>query len=133
MSLQSESDLNDPKQRFSWVFRDIQSRGVAMAIPDPIKEEWSEHLSRTGCIHIDQVREVLSLFENGQEILDLLPQQEIHYQPPIRGQDHSLNTSGEWVPITQAVQRPMVPTASLMTQQEKAKMVAEFREEGLID
>lgn len=104
-----------------------------MAIPDPIKEEWSEHLSLTGCIHIDQVREVLSSFENGQEILDLLPQQEIHYQPPIRGQDHSLNTSGEWVPITQAIQRPMVPTASLMTQQEKAKMVAEFREEGLID
>lgn len=133
MKQQHEADLNDPKQRVAWAFRDICSRGVPVAVPDPIKEEWSEHLSRAGFIHIDQVREVLSTFECGQEILNQLPQQEIHYQPPIRGQDHSLNTSGEWVPITQAIQQPMVPTASLMTPQEKAKMVAEFKEEGLID
>lgn len=131
--LQHEADLNDPKQRFSWAFRDIGSRGMPMAIPDPIREEWSEHLTKCGFIHVDQVAEVLSSIEYGQEILNLLPKQEIHYQPPLRGQDHPLNTSGEWISVDQEIQQPVVPTASLMTDQEKAKMIAEFKEEGLID
>ena len=44
-----------------------------------------------------------------------------------------MNISGQWIPVEQEVKQPIVPTASLMTAQEKATMIQEFKEEGLID
>lgn len=135
MKQQHEADLGDPKQRFAWALRGVEVRGMPMAIPEPVLEEISEHLSRAGAIHIDQVAQALAGEESGlaQRILSRLPKQEIHYQPPIRGQDHILNTSGEWKPVEEPIQEPLVPSADKMTPQEKAKMIAEFKEEGLIE
>lgn len=133
MKQQHESNLWDPKERFAWALRGVKVNGIPVAVPEPVLEGWSEHLSKAGCLHIDQVKEVLSQFSNGDEILAKLPKQEIHYQPPIRGQDHSFNSSGEWKSVSEPIEQPMVPTASKMTDQEKAKMIQEFREEGLID
>lgn len=111
---QSESDLNDPKQRFVWAFRGIETNGFPMAFPEKVLESWSEHLSQCGFVHDPS-------------------QQTIHYQPPVRGQDHAMNTSGVWVDIDTPIEEPSVPVSSLMTPAEKAKMIQEFKEEGLID
>lgn len=112
--LQHESDMDNPKERFAWAFRGIEYTGFPMAFPDKVLEVWSEHLSKCGFVH-DPSR------------------QEIHYQPPVRGQDHALNTAGSWIDIDDEINVPVVPTSSLMTPQEKAKMIQEFKEEGLID
>lgn len=112
--LQHESDMDNPKERFAWAFQGIEYTGFPMAFPDKVLEVWSEHLSKCGFVH-DPSR------------------QEIHYQPPVRGQGHSMNLSGQWISITEPITQPVVPTASKMTSQEKAKMIQEFKEEGLID
>lgn len=129
---QKDADLSDPKQRFVWAFQGIQFKGSPMAFPQPILEAWSEHLSKAGFIHVSQIEQMLEEHypggANGYPF-----RQEIQYQPPVRGQDHSMNTSGQWIPVGQEVKQPVVPTASLMTSQEKAKMIQEFKEEGLID
>lgn len=129
---QKDADLNDPKQRFVWAFQGIRFKGSPMAFPQPILEAWSDHLSKAGFIHVSQLEDLCD--EHGNLSLYSFPfQQEIQYQPPFRGQDHSMNISGQWIPVEQEVKQPIVPTASLMTAQEKAKMIQEFKEEGLID
>lgn len=127
MKSQHESDLNNPKERLAWAFRGLGYNGFPMAIPDPIKEEWSEHLSKCGFIHVSQVADHIDLESLG------IKGQEIHYQPPVRGQDHAMNLSGSWVSVDTPIQAPIIPTASLMTPAEKQKMLDEFREEGLLD
>lgn len=112
--LQHEADLSDPKQRFQWAFRNLTVNGFPMAFPDKFLEEISEHLSACGFVHDPE-------------------QQTIHYQPPVRGQEHSMNLSGEWVPIDQEIVPPAIKQTQDMTPQEKAKWIQEFREEGLVD
>ena len=56
--------------------------------------------------------------------------QEIHYQPPVLGQANSFNMAGEWVPIDQPIRLPEEPG---MSEGEKQELIAQFREEGLID
>jgi Protein of unknown function (DUF2744). len=111
---QHETDLSDPRQRFVWAFRGIDFNGTPMSIPEAVLESWSEHLSQCGFVHDSS-------------------QQTIHYQPPVRGQDHPMNLSGQWVPMSQPLKQPLVPNAQRMTAAEKAKMIQEFKEEGLID
>lgn len=111
---QAETNFDDPSERFLWALRGIEFNGMPIAFPEKVLRGWSKHLSECGFVHDPEA-------------------QEIHYQPPVRGQDHELNTSGKWVPIDQPIHEPLVPTASLMTAAEKAKMIAEFKEEGLID
>lgn len=111
---QEETNFNDPSERFLWALRGMEHNGIPIAFPEPILRSWSRHLSDCGFVHDPEL-------------------QVIHYQPPVRGQDHDLNTSGKWVPIEEPIHEPLVPTAEKMTPQEKAQMIAEFREEGLID
>lgn len=131
---QSETNFSNPQERFLWAFRGIGFNGFPLSAPEAVFKEWSEHLSRAGFVHVSEVEEALCA--EGVDpagVLGRLPSQEIHYQPPVRGQDHPLNTSGQWIPVDQPIKEPSVPTASLMTPGEKAKMIQEFREEGLID
>lgn len=132
MRLQSETDFNDPAQRFEWALEGLPMNGMPVAIPSPIKKEWSKRLSQAGFVHVSQLSQFAD--EEGRVNLSDLPyKQEIHFQPPIRGQHHTMNTAGEWVPVNQPIQPPVVPVASQMTASEKAKMINEFREEGLLD
>lgn len=120
---QHEVDFSDPSQRFLWAFRGIEINGFPMAIPEPVLKEWSKHLSKCGFVH-------------ESEILppeDLPSRQTIHYQPPVRGQNHDFNMSGKWIPIDQPLVSPTVPSVSLMTPQEKAQLIRELKEEGLLD
>lgn len=126
---QRETDYRDPLQRFVWAFRGIDYNGFPFQAPLPVFEGWSQHLSRCGFVHLDQVIAAIDP-ETGVIDLDKLPEQEIHYQPPVRGQDHGFNGSGEWVPIDQPLEAPVVNQVALMTPQERAMLAEQLREAG---
>lgn len=121
---QGQTNFDDPQQRFVWALRGLRFNGSPVIIPEPAAKELSEHLSRCGFVHIDQV----AACPVGENPLRHLPAQEIHYQPPLKGQDHSMNTSGEWVDA----ETPII-TESGMSLDEKQELIQQFREEGLID
>lgn len=125
---QNEVNMQDPKQRFLWAFQGIEYNGVPFAAPKEIFEQWSEHLSKAGFVHVSELEGFID-----PDVYKALPKQTIHYQPPVRGQDHPMNTSGQWVPVSQPIEEPVVPAVERMTPGEKAKMIDEFREAGLID
>lgn len=134
MKTQEETNLADPNERFVWAFRGIEFNGMPMAIPDAVLEKWSRHLSQCGFLHAQTVIDMLGDSEPEKLVkLRLSGEQSIHYQPPIRGAEHPFNTSGEWVPIDQDIQEPVVPMVSQLTPAEKAKLIEELKEEGLLD
>lgn len=116
----------EQKERFLWAFQGLEVNGQPVAFPRPVLEQWSEHLSKCGFIHIDEVA-ACPVDENP---LRHLPVQEIHYQPPVRGQANSFNLAGEWVPIDQPIRGA---EESDMSSEEKQALIKQFREEGLID
>lgn len=122
---QQDADYSDPEQRFTWALRGMEFNGFPMALPEQVAKQWSKHLSACGFVHIDQVRAAGSV--------DDLPGQTIHFQPPVQGQDHELNVSGGWVPVEEPIVEPAEKVTSLLTPYEKARMIQEFKEEGLID
>ena len=121
-----EPDFKEPKNRFVWAFQGLEVNGQPVAFPRPVLEQWSEHLSRCGFIHVDEVAGCPS----GENPLKYLPSQEIHYQPPVRGQATSFNLAGEWVPIDQPIRTAQDPGLS---KEEKQALINQFKEEGLID
>ncbi|MDK4206996.1 phage gene 29 protein family protein [Corynebacterium pseudodiphtheriticum] len=130
---QEETDYSDPRQRFVWAFRGIEYNGMPFGAPEAVFREWSEHLSRCGFLHVDQVLEAARAAGDVGALQEALQDvQRIHYQPPVRGQDHPLNLSGKWVPVDEPIVDPEVPATSKMTPGEKAKLIEELREEGLI-
>ena len=131
---QKETDYSDPRQRFVWAFRGIEYNGMPFGAPEAVFQEWSEHLSRCGFLHVDQVLAAAREAGDVEALQDALQDvQRIHYQPPVRGQDHPLNLSGKWIPVDEPIVDPEVPTTSNMTPGEKAKLIEELREEGLLD
>lgn len=116
----------DPRKRFVWAFRGIGFNGTPFLAPEAVFEDWSEHLSAAGFIHVSEVEDHVDLEALG------IQGQTIKYQPPVRGQDHPLNGSGEWVPVDQEIVEPLVPSVHELTPSEQAVMIAEFREAGLI-
>lgn len=133
---QSTTDMRDPSQRFVWMFRGIGFRGMPFTAPAEVFEEWSQHLSACGGLHISQVEGVLDELvdaDTKDSILKALPRQEIHYQPPVRGQQHHMNQSGKWIPVEEPLQAPRVDVIDSLTAQEKAELVERFREEGWVE
>lgn len=111
---QQETNFDDPSERFVWALRGMEFNGMPIAFPEPVLREWSRHLSACGFVH-DPDR------------------QEIHYQPALRGQPHDLNVSGQWVGVDEPIQEPLVPESGKLTPAEKARLIEEFREEGILD
>lgn len=124
MRTQAETDFNNPKERFGWAFRGIKYGDHIMAIADPIVEQWSEHLSACGFIHVSQL----------EGLVDNLPfKQEIHYQPPVEGQDHGLNAAGQWQSVDEPIKESRVDILQHLNNTEKAVLADRLREEGYID
>lgn len=124
MRTQAETDFNDPKQRFAWAFRGIKYGDHVMAIADPIVEQWSEHLSACGYIHVSQL----------EGLVDNIPfTQQIHYQPPVEGQDHGLNAAGKWQSVDEPIKESRVDILQRLNNSEKAVLAERLREEGYID
>lgn len=126
MKLQSQSNLDKPKERFAWALRGMLLGGNPMGMPVPYLEEISEHLSKCGFLHISQ------LDKYGIDSSILPYQQEIHYQPPIRGGDSALNMMGEWKDISEPIEEPLTPLVAQLTPAEQADLIDQLKEQGLI-
>lgn len=118
---QKDCDFSDPRQRFVWALQNVGYGGFPIAFPPPVKEALSEHLSRCGFVHVSELAGLVP-----EEALPA--RQEIHFQPPVQGQDHYMNLSGEWVPVEQPVVEPEV-----LSKGQKLALIEEFRKEGLLD
>lgn len=124
MKTQAETDFNNPKERFGWAFRGIKYGDHVMAIADPIVEQWSEHLSACGFIHVSQL----------EGLVDSIPfKQQIHYQPPVEGQDSAMNLAGQWQSVDKPLQESRVDIASMFTAPERELLIQQWREDGHID
>lgn len=124
MKTQAETDFNNPKERFGWAFRGIKYGDHTMTIADPIVEQWSEHLSACGFIHVSQL----------EGLVDDLPfKQQIHYQPPVEGPDHGLHAAGKWQSVDEPIQESRVDILQRLNNTEKAVLAERLREEGYID
>lgn len=126
IKLQKDTNFSDPRQRFVWALTQMMFNGMPFVAPSQVLEEWSEHLSACGFIHVSELE---GLLDESQ----LPNRQSIHFQPPVRGGQHPFNTSGQWVPVDQPIQEPHVPAVAKMTPSEKAQLIAELRAEGSID
>lgn len=124
MKTQAETDFNNPKERFGWAFRGIKYGDHTMTIAEPIVEQWSEHLSACGFIHVSQLG----------ELADKVPfKQQIHYQPPVEGQDHGLNAAGKWQSVDEPIKESRVDILQRLNNTEKAVLAERLREEGYLD
>lgn len=124
MKTQAETDFNNPKERFGWAFRGIKYGDHTMSIAEPIVEQWSEHLSACGFVHVSQL----------EGLVDDLPfKQQIHYQPPVEGQDHGLNAAGKWQSVDEPIQESRVDILQKLNNTEKAVLAERLREEGYLD
>lgn len=124
MKTQAETDFNNPKERFGWAFRGIRYGDHTMSIAEPIVEQWSEHLSACGFVHVSQL----------EGLVDDLPfKQQIHYQPPVEGQDHGLNAAGKWQSVDEPIQESRVDILQKLNNTEKAVLAERLREEGYLD
>lgn len=124
MKTQAETDFSNPKERFGWAFRGIKYGDHTMTIADPIVEQWSEHLSACGFIHVSQL----------EGLVDNIPfEQQIHYQPPVEGQDHGLNAAGKWQSVDEPIQESRVDILQRLNNTEKAVLADRLREEGYLD
>lgn len=131
MYTQDTTDFSDPRQRFLWAFRGMQFNGVTFLAPEVVFQDWSEHLTKAGFIHVSQLEELADEYGN-VSLFNFPFQQEIHYQPPVEGQDHMLNAGGKWIPIEEPVMESRVSALQRLTPQEQAQLVDEMREAGLI-
>lgn len=123
---QSGTDFGDPEQRFVWALRGLEFNGFPLVVPEQVARAWSRHLSECGFVHVSELEGLVD--ED-----DLPNRQTVHFQPPVRGQDHAMNASGQWIPVEDAVEPPVTSAVGLMTPAEKAEVIASLREEGLID
>lgn len=127
MKLQHEVDYANPRERVAWALRGMELNGNTFLAPDEVFESWSEHLSKCGFVHVDQVR---SLNEDGWVHVDDLPVQEIHYQPPVAGQRHPLNGSGQWVPVDVPLEFESGIDVEFLSPAQRQRLVEQLRERG---
>ena len=121
---QEDTDFSVPEERFLWAFQNISYNGFPFLAPESVFREWSRHLSDCGFVHVSQVRDGVDLSEFAQRI---------HFQPPLRGQDHAFNGAGEWIPVEEPVRESFVPVVEQLTASEKAQLIDDLRREGSID
>lgn len=133
MKTQAETDFNNPKERFGWAFRGVKYGDHTMTIADPIVDQWSEHLSACGFVHISEVERLARMFPDVEDLLDQLPKQQIHYQPPVEGQDHGLNAAGKWQSVDEPIQESRLDIASKFSSAERDYLIQQWREDGHLD
>lgn len=132
MKTQAETDFNNPKERFGWAFRGIRYGDHTMSIAEPIVEQWSEHLSACGFIHVSQLDDLVDEY-GFMSLYDFPFKQQIHYQPPVEGQDHGLNAAGKWQSVDEPIQESRVDILQKLNNTEKAVLAERLREEGYLD
>lgn len=130
MKDQKDTDFNNPKERFVWAFRGIEYKGSPIAMAEPVLEAFSDHLSKCGFIHVSQLEDMADEYGN-LSLYGFPHTQQIHYQPPVQGQDHGLNLSGKWQPVTEPIKESRVNIAKLFSPAEREELIQAFREDGM--
>lgn len=129
---QEEHDPNDPKQHVAWALRNLPMIAGVGAITHPgYLAGWSEHLWKCGFRHMDYLRVLAD--EDGMIHVSQLPEQEIKFQPPFRGQRSDFNNAARWVGLDEPA--PVVyriPDINKLTQQENEAMLMQYRAAGMI-
>lgn len=129
---QNEVDWENPKQHFVWALKRLpMMHGVGQITHPTILEGWSEHLTKCGFAHRDYLASLAD--ENGHIHVSQLPEQQIKYQPVIRGPRHEYNAADGWVDMD-APDSPLIrlPDVSQLTLQEQAVILEQFHALGLI-
>ncbi|ALA48137.1 minor tail protein [Mycobacterium phage Phlei] len=129
---QENHDPSDPRQHVAWALRNLPMIAGVGAITHPgYLAGWSEHLWRAGFRHVDWIRGLAD--ENGYIHVSQLPEQEIKFQPPFRGQRHHVNNAARWVDKDTPDPKPVViPDIRKFTEQENLAVLKQYEEEGWI-
>lgn len=130
---QENHDPTDPKQHVVWALRNLPMIAGVGAITHPgYLTDWSKHLWECGFRHRDFLEGLAD--ENGMIHVSQLPQQEIKWQPPFRGQRHDMNNAARWVREGTPDPEPVViPDINKMTQQENIAMLQQYKDNGWLD
>ncbi|BBX09504.1 phage gene 29 protein family protein [Mycolicibacterium aichiense] len=129
---QEAHDPNDPRQHAMWALRNLPMVAGTGAITHPgYLADWSEHLWKCGFRHVDALRALAD--ENGNIHVSQLPEQEIRFQQPFRGQRHHMNPAARWVGLDEKDPEPVrIPNIRQLTDQENQAMIKQYQDAGLI-
>ena len=123
---------SDPEVKNQWALVALPFHGsTPFPIEDALRPQWSKHLDDLGYVWGPGLAELAD--ENGNIHVSQLPVQKIKFRPPFRGQQHTLNNSGAWVPIDDPDLDPVVlPDVSAYTRHEQEVIAEQLRQEGVI-
>ncbi|AMQ66767.1 hypothetical protein SEA_SHAM4_29 [Mycobacterium phage Sham4] len=129
---QEDHNPNDPKEHVAWALRNLPMIAGTGAITNPLYlSGWSEHLWKAGFRHVDWIRGLAD--ENGYIHVSQLPEQEIKFQPPFRGQRHDMNNAARWVRKDEPDPEPVrIPNIRELTEQENRAMLHQYERDGWI-
>ena len=129
---QQEHDPADPSQHVVWALRNLPMVAGVGAITHPgYLSAWSEHLWKAGFRHRDYLESLAD--ENGNIHVSKLPEQQIKFHAPFRGQHHDMNNAARWVGKDEPDPVPVrIPDIRVLTQQENEAMIRQYRDAGLI-
>lgn len=112
--MQADCDPENPDEHFLWAVTQIPMGQEMMPVSPNLARAISNHLYQCG-------------FRHNPEL------QTKKQQRPWRGQQHSMNGMGRWVPMDAEEPEPVVlPNVSAMTNHERQLIVEELRNIGFI-
>ena len=126
------ADMNNPAEHVLWALRNMPSFAGAGVVTHPgFLRSWSEHLWKCGFRHVDWLKQLAD--EDGNIHVSKLPEQQIKFQPPMRGPRHTFNNATRWVPVDSPAP-PIVnlPDIRELTIQENEAMLSQYRDAGMI-
>ncbi|WP_280350332.1 phage gene 29 protein family protein [Nocardia abscessus] len=129
---QDQCNQDDPEERVLWALRNLPNVGGVGQVTHPdILRKWSKHIDDCGFIHVDRLNEMAD--ENGFIHVSQLPEQKIKFQLAPRGPRHDYNPAAQWVNADTPEPEVMkLPDIRLLTPQENAAMIAQYRAAGMI-
>jgi hypothetical protein len=129
--LQADHDPTDPEEHFLWALRNMPTIAGIGAVTHPgFLRAWSRHLWEAGFRHRDALAAMAD--EDGNIHVSKLPEQQIKFQPPFRGPDHTYNNAARWVKHDAPDPEPfVVPNISSMTSQEQYALAYQLDKAGV--
>lgn len=130
---QEQTNYHNPREHFVWALRNLPMiAGVGGIVPPQFLPGWSEHLFQCGFFHRDYIAALAD--EDGMIHVDQLPRQAVQFEPAIRGARHAYNNAGRWVAEGTPPPEPIhLPDIAQLTADEKAAMLQQFVDEGLVE
>lgn len=124
---------SDPRQHLSWMFVNLPGAGGHATVGHPsMFEDWSERLVKAGAYDIEWIIDEYA-DDNGIIKVEDLPRRKIRFDPPLRGNQTTLNASGQWVDVEAPEPDKMViPDLNQMTPEEIGGILMQAKELGYV-